>query len=230
MTYKLQWIIIIASLLMTKVASATEFNINAIDKDQRGSVDLSLFKDQISVTPGSYFVTVAVNDIPLANGWQLRWREINNAVQVCIPPELVDTFALQDDVRHALPEKEGCVDFAARPDIKFTFEQGSQTLKVTIPVRGCNTVRLTGCRHPPGTSACRAYCWITIFLPAIISPIAAATMTTPIPMAPPVRTWARGGYAAITSTRKAILTQARSIMDVFHACICSALCPRSVRN
>lgn len=86
MTYKLQWIIIIASLLMTKVASATEFNINAIDKDQRGSVDLSLFKDQISVTPGSYFVTVAVNDIPLANGWQLRWREINNAVQVCIPP------------------------------------------------------------------------------------------------------------------------------------------------
>ena len=42
-------------------------------------------------------------------------------------------FALQDDVRHALPEKEGCVDFAARPDIKFTFEQGSQTLKVTIP-------------------------------------------------------------------------------------------------
>lgn len=230
MTYKLQWIIIIASLLMTKVASATEFNINAIDKDQRGSVDLSLFKDKISVTPGSYFVTVAVNDIPLANGWQLRWREINNAVQVCIPPELVDTFALQDDVRHALPEKEGCVDFSARPDIRFTFEQGSQTLKVTIPRRGCNTVRLTGCRHPPGTSACRAYCWITIFLPAIISPLAAATMTTPIPMAPPVQTWARGGYAAITSTRKAILTQARSIMEVFHACICSALCPRSVRN
>lgn len=86
MTYKVQWIIIIASLLMTIVASATEFNINAIDKDQRGSVDLSRFKDQISVTPGSYFVTVSVNDIPLANGWQLRWREINNAVQVCIPP------------------------------------------------------------------------------------------------------------------------------------------------
>ncbi len=133
MTYKLQWIIIIASLLMTRLTSATEFNINAIDKDQRGSVDLSRFKDQISVTPGSYFVTVSVNDIPLANGWLLRWREINNAVQVCIPPELADTFALQDEVRHALPEKEGCVDFAARPDIRFTFEQDSQSLNVTIP-------------------------------------------------------------------------------------------------
>lgn len=163
MTYKLQWIIIIASLLMTRLTSATEFNINAIDKDQRGSVDLSRFKDQISVTPGSYFVTVSVNDIPLANGWLLRWREINNAVQVCIPHELADTFALQDEVRHALPEKEGCVDFAARPDIRFTFEQDSQSLNVTIPEHGCNTVRWTGCRHPHGTTACRAYCWITIF-------------------------------------------------------------------
>lgn len=230
MTYKLQWIIIIASLLMTKVASATEFNINAIDKDQRGSVDLSLFKDQISVTPGSYFVTVAVNDIPLANGWQLRWREINNAVQVCIPPELVDTFALQDDVRHALPEKEGCVDFAARPDIKFTFEQGSQTLKVTIPQAWLQYRAVDW--MPPSTWDIGVPGVLLDYnlLPAIISPIAAATMTTPIPMAPPVRTWARGGYAAITSTRKAILTQARSIMDVFHACICSALCPRSVGN
>lgn len=133
MAYKLHWVIIIASLLMTRITSATEFNINAIDKDQRNSVDLSFFKDHIPVIPGNYFVTVAINDIPLANGWQLRWREINNTVQVCIPPELADTFALQDDVRHALPEKEGCVDFAARPDIKFTFEQASQTLKVTVP-------------------------------------------------------------------------------------------------
>jgi len=133
MTYKLQWIIIITSLLMVKIAFATEFNINAIDKDQRGSVDLSLFKDRIAVTPGSYFVTVSLNDTPLANGWQLRWREINHQVQVCIPPELADTFALQDAVRRTLSEKEGCIDFSSRPDITFNFEQVSQTLKVTIP-------------------------------------------------------------------------------------------------
>lgn len=133
MTYKLQRIIIITSLLMTKTAAATEFNINAIDKDQRGSVDLSLFKDQIAVIPGNYFVTVSINDIPLANGWQLRWREMNNQVQVCIPSELADTFALQDTIRSALPKKEGCIDFSSRPDIKFTFDQASQTLRVTIP-------------------------------------------------------------------------------------------------
>ena len=44
MTYKLQCIIIMTSLFMVELASATEFNINAIDKDQRGSVDLSLLK------------------------------------------------------------------------------------------------------------------------------------------------------------------------------------------
>lgn len=133
MTYKLQCIIIMTSLFMVELASATEFNINAIDKDRRGSVDLSLFKDQISITPGDYFVTVSINDIPLANGWQLRWQEIDKSVQVCIPPELADTFALQDNIRSALAEKDGCVDFASKPDIKFNFEQSSQTLKVTIP-------------------------------------------------------------------------------------------------
>ena len=39
MKHKSTCIIIITALLMTKVASGTEFNINAIDKDQRNSVD-----------------------------------------------------------------------------------------------------------------------------------------------------------------------------------------------
>lgn len=133
MTHKLQWIIIITFLLMMKFTSATEFNINAIDNDQREAVDLTLFKDRATIAPGNYFVTVSVNNTPLATGWQLRWRRINNTVEPCIPPELADTFVLQDSIRHALPEKEGCVDFSSRPDITFTFDQSSQTLNVAIP-------------------------------------------------------------------------------------------------
>ncbi|AEN66432.1 fimbrial biogenesis outer membrane usher protein [Enterobacter soli] len=133
MKYKLKIIIIITSLLMTKIASGTEFNINAIDKDLRVSVDLTQFKDQTSVVPGRYFVTVSINDIPLANGWQLTWKKVDNVVQVCVPAELADTFGLQDKIRHSLVEKEGCLDFASLPDMKFVFEQASQTLKVTIP-------------------------------------------------------------------------------------------------
>lgn len=74
MKNKSRWIIIITALLMTKVASGTEFNINAIDKDLRSGIDLSRFKDETSVTPGRYFVSVSINDIPLTNGWQLTWK------------------------------------------------------------------------------------------------------------------------------------------------------------
>src|SRR5690606_21971927 len=63
----------------------------------------------------------------------LTWKQVGNAVQVCIPTELADSFGLQDKIRNSLPEKEGCVDFTSLPDIKFTFEQASQTLKITVP-------------------------------------------------------------------------------------------------
>ena len=63
--------IIIAGFLTPLPLAAVEFNINAIDKDQRGNVDLSQFKDKNHVAPGHYFVTVAINNTPLANGWQL---------------------------------------------------------------------------------------------------------------------------------------------------------------
>lgn len=128
-----KWIIIFASLLISRNAFSTEFNIDAIDKDQRGDVDLSLFKDKAAVVPGRYFVTVAINDTVLANGWQLTWQEHENSVDVCIPADLADTFGLQDKIRSSLAEKDGCVDFHTLPDIKFTFEQATQTLKVTIP-------------------------------------------------------------------------------------------------
>lgn len=65
--------IIIAGFLTPLPLAAVEFNINAIDKDQRGNVDLSQFKDKNHVAPGHYFVNVAINNTPLANGWQLAW-------------------------------------------------------------------------------------------------------------------------------------------------------------
>lgn len=70
MKNKSQWIIIIAAFMLSHAASGTEFNINAIDKDLRSSIDLSRFKEETSVTPGRYFVTIAINDIP--------WQTVGN--------------------------------------------------------------------------------------------------------------------------------------------------------
>ena len=133
MKNKSQSIIIITAILLAHAASATEFNINAIDKDLRSGIDLSRFKEETSVTPGRYFVTVAINDIPLANGWELTWKEVDNKAEVCIPAELADTFGLQDTIRKTLTLKQGCVDFTPQAVIKFRFEQSTQTLHVTVP-------------------------------------------------------------------------------------------------
>lgn len=74
MKYSSLWIII-AGFLTPLPLLAVEFNINAIDKDQRSNIDLSQFKDKSRVAPGNYFVTVSINKTPLANGWQLAWQK-----------------------------------------------------------------------------------------------------------------------------------------------------------
>lgn len=133
MKYSSLLTIIIAGFFVSFSLPAVEFNINAIDKDQRGNIDISQFKEKTGVTPGRYFVTVSVNNILLANGWQLTWQKAGDVTAVCIPSELADTFGLDDKIRSTLPEKEGCVDFSGLPEVRFDFIQATQTLEVTIP-------------------------------------------------------------------------------------------------
>lgn len=133
MKYSSLLIIIIAGFFVSFSLPAVEFNINAIDKDQRGNIDISQFKEKTGVTPGRYFVTVSVNNILLANGWPLTWQKAGDATAVCIPSDLADTFGLDDKIRSTLPEKEGCVDFSGLPEVRFDFIQATQTLEVTIP-------------------------------------------------------------------------------------------------
>ena len=125
--------IIIAGFLTPLPLVAVEFNINAIDKDQRGNVDLSQFKDKNHVAPGHYFVTVSINNTPLTNGWQLAWYKKDDTTEVCIPSDLADTFGLDDKYRSMLTVNAGCVDFSPLPQVRFEFIQATQTLEVTLP-------------------------------------------------------------------------------------------------
>ncbi|MDE4082823.1 MULTISPECIES: fimbria/pilus outer membrane usher protein [Enterobacter cloacae complex] len=124
---------IIAGFLISSPLPAVEFNINAIDKDQRGNIDISQFNDKNHVAPGNYFVTVSVNNTPLANGWQLAWRRKGETTEACIPAALADTFGLDDKIRSTLPDKAGCVDFSGLSQVHFAFIQATQTLEITLP-------------------------------------------------------------------------------------------------
>ncbi|WP_431139158.1 fimbria/pilus outer membrane usher protein [Enterobacter mori] len=124
---------IIAGFTLSSPLLAVEFNINAIDKDQRGNIDITQFKDKNHVAPGNYFVTVSVNTIPLVNGWQLTWQRKGDTTEACIPADLADIFGLDDNIRSRLPEKAGCVDFSGLSQVHFAFIQATQTLEVTLP-------------------------------------------------------------------------------------------------
>ncbi|WP_447856202.1 fimbria/pilus outer membrane usher protein [Enterobacter sp. WI-ESBL-E8] len=125
--------LIIAGFLISHPLLAVEFNINAIDKDQRSNIDLSQFRDKRHIAPGYYFVTVSINKTPLAAGWQLGWQKKGDTTEVCIPADLADTFGLDDKIRGTLADKTGCVDFSGLPQVHFEFIQATQTLEVTIP-------------------------------------------------------------------------------------------------
>ena len=77
-------------LLLSFSTLAVEFNLNVLDKSMRSSVDLSLLKDDFSIAPGNYFVTIAVNKNQISSGRQLSWGKKGEGVAVCIPTDLAE--------------------------------------------------------------------------------------------------------------------------------------------
>lgn len=120
-------------LLFTLSASATEFNLNVLDKSMRDSVDISLLKDKPSVLPGNYFVLITVNKNQISSGRLITWKKQGSEVLPCIPVDLADTFGLKDEIYRSLPVENGCVNFHAHPEITFTLDLAQQQLNIAIP-------------------------------------------------------------------------------------------------
>ncbi|MEG2433033.1 MAG: fimbria/pilus outer membrane usher protein, partial [Acinetobacter sp.] len=112
---------------------AVEFNLNVLDKSMRSSVDLSLLKDDLSIAPGNYFVTIAVNKNQISSGRQLSWGKKGEGVAVCIPTDLAEQLGLKEKILRSLPMQNNCVDFTAYADIAFTLDIANQHLDISIP-------------------------------------------------------------------------------------------------
>ncbi len=124
---------LLIGLLIASPAMAVEFNLNVLDKSMRDSVDLTLLKNSGAIAPGDYFVTVTVNTNHISAGDKITWRKVKTTTQPCIPVALADKFGLKDELRQALTENHGCVDFSAHPEITFTFDQANQQLNISVP-------------------------------------------------------------------------------------------------
>lgn len=126
-------LILCGGLLFALSAKSVEFNLNALDKSMRDSVDISLLKEKAAIAPGNYFVSVAVNNNLISTGKELNWKANGKVVTVCIPAELADQLGLKGNIRNTLPLKEGCVDFSSSATIQFSLDRADQRLNITIP-------------------------------------------------------------------------------------------------
>ncbi|WP_434661445.1 fimbria/pilus outer membrane usher protein [Klebsiella sp. MISC125] len=120
-------------LLLAYSASATEFNLNVLDKSMRNSVDVSLLKNKPSVLPGDYFVSIAINKTQISSGRLITWAKQGELVEPCIPVDLAEILGLKDEFYHSLPVENGCVNFHAHPEITFTLDLAKQQLNIAIP-------------------------------------------------------------------------------------------------
>lgn len=126
-------LVLSSGLLFATSVHSVEFNLNALDKSMRDSVDISLLKEKAAIAPGNYFVSVAVNKNLISAGQELSWKAKDNAVTVCIPVELADQLGLKENIRAALTLDKGCVDFSNHPAIQFSLDSANQRLDITVP-------------------------------------------------------------------------------------------------
>ncbi|HCS7030026.1 TPA: fimbrial biogenesis outer membrane usher protein, partial [Escherichia albertii] len=64
---------VIYSLLLVLPTQAVEFNVDMIDVEDRGNIDISRFEKKGYITPGKYLVRVQINKNMLPQASMLEW-------------------------------------------------------------------------------------------------------------------------------------------------------------
>lgn len=128
---------VIASLLYSQVSGAeTEFNTDVLDVADRAKIDLSKFSDANYVMPGTYLLDIIVNQKTLPQRSILYIPTADNkSSTVCLPPDLISTLALREDVakKITLWHDDQCADISAISGATVANNIGDGALKITVP-------------------------------------------------------------------------------------------------
>ncbi|WP_409159672.1 fimbria/pilus outer membrane usher protein [Pectobacterium sp. B2J-2] len=121
----------------TTSISATEFNVDVLDVDERSDIDLSHFSDPEYVTPGTYLLSIKLNSREIQQQMirYLPQDDTHSRPTVCLSPELVDKLALKTEARKktVLWNNGQCVDLTPIGGVKISNQIGMGTLNITIP-------------------------------------------------------------------------------------------------
>ena len=119
--------------------AVTEFNIDVMDVEDRGNVDVSHFARAGYVMPGDYPLTLNVNGTEVREvtvTFSAPTNDPHGSVP-CLTPEMVGLFGLKDEFTEKLVWKTiastHCLDEASLPGMSAVGDLSTGSLKVSLP-------------------------------------------------------------------------------------------------
>lgn len=116
----------------------TEFNIDALDLDERTKIDLSQFADEGYILPGDYYLEIEVNKnkLPLQ---KIPFYETNagkgKGGVACLPQEVIPKLALTDEAIAKIDTwHDGqCANLLALDGVVISNDIGNGLLRIAVP-------------------------------------------------------------------------------------------------
>ncbi|HBO24302.1 MAG TPA: fimbrial assembly protein [Providencia sp.] len=134
--------LILASFIsaIPTVAYSVEFNTDMLDTEDAQNIDFSQFSQAGFVMPGTYHLTIKVNNERLGNAQDIKIGPLQSPEEslfnaVCIPADTLTALGLKPDVINLVKYNNNgqCLDLSALEGAVLSVELSTLTLSITIP-------------------------------------------------------------------------------------------------
>lgn len=130
--------VLFSSLAWPLESLAVDFNLDVMDVDERGSIDLSRFKTAHYVMPGQYLMSIQINDQKLPER-SLQFYALDNdadTTKVCVPMSQAVNLGLKEEVLNKLATwhgEENCADLESIEGLRLTPDMEQGVLRLSVP-------------------------------------------------------------------------------------------------
>jgi len=130
------WVPLFSFIAPTK-ANEIEFNTDILDVKDKKNIDLSKFSQAGYIMPGSYTLSLHINndDLPeQAIDWLVFEGEAQDS-RACLTPEIVDEIGFKSDIKSQLTwwNQGQCLDISSVSGVEERADLGISTLYLNIP-------------------------------------------------------------------------------------------------
>ncbi|HFT7131112.1 TPA: fimbria/pilus outer membrane usher protein [Klebsiella aerogenes] len=133
-------VIIMYLLVATPLAWAVEFNTDMLDTEDTKNIDFSQFSQAGYVMPGTYHLTIKVNQEQLGNARDIIIKSSQSAYDnlfrnVCLPADIIDSLGLKQEAIELLKyyDDDKCVDLSILEGTSLEIDLSRLTISLTIP-------------------------------------------------------------------------------------------------